>query len=183
VGALTALVVGLIIGLFAIAVGAHQLGTAARIADFHKVSVAGVIFAIGGAFAANAAGGWVAAKMAGLRISETAMLHGSIVWMIAIPVLLVMSALGAGSLFGGWYGGLAGTPAWIANAPAVNPIMARNEAIASVVAILAGLMGAVVGGWAASGEPMNFTHWRTRTHHEPGAVVETRTRRVDAVTV
>jgi hypothetical protein len=30
------------------------------------------------------------------------------------------------------------------------------------VALLIGLMGAVLGGWMASGEPMTFTHHRTR---------------------
>lgn len=43
----------------------------------------------------------------------------------------------------------------------------RNAALGAVAALLLGLMGAVVGGWMASGEPMTFTHWRTRE----GAVV------------
>ena len=38
----------------------------------------------------------------------------------------------------------------------------RNNALATAVALLIGLMGAVLGGWMASGEPMTLTHHRTR---------------------
>ena len=38
----------------------------------------------------------------------------------------------------------------------------RNAALGAATAMLLGLMGAVIGGWMASGEPMTFTHWRTR---------------------
>ena len=38
----------------------------------------------------------------------------------------------------------------------------RNNALATAVALLIGLIGAVLGGWMASGEPMTFTHHRTR---------------------
>ena len=46
------------------------------------------------------------------------MLHGAIVWLVGVPLLLMLAALGAGSFFGGWYSGLAGTPAWGAQAAA-----------------------------------------------------------------
>jgi anti-sigma factor RsiW len=39
---------------------------------------------------------------------------------------------------------------------------ARNSALAAVAALLLGLIGGVIGGWMASGEPMTFTHYRTR---------------------
>ncbi len=45
-----------------------------------------------------------------------------------------------------------------------NPKVARNAALGAVTALLLGLVGAVLGGWLASGEPMNFTHFRTRKH-------------------
>jgi hypothetical protein len=38
----------------------------------------------------------------------------------------------------------------------------RNNALATAVALLLGLMGSVIGGWMASGEPMTFTHYRRR---------------------
>lgn len=47
---------------------------------------------------------------------------------------------------------------WIEDTPKVT----RNTALGAVTAMLLGLMGAVIGGWMASGEPMNFSHYRTR---------------------
>jgi hypothetical protein len=41
-------------------------------------------------------------------------------------------------------------------------VAVRNNALATAVALLIGLIGAVLGGWMASGEPMTFTHYRTR---------------------
>jgi hypothetical protein len=46
-----------------------------------------------------------------------------------------------------------------------NPGLAeglRNDALATVAALLIGLVGAVLGGWMASGEPMSLTHYRVR---------------------
>jgi hypothetical protein len=57
VGALTALAVGLIIGLLGFAVGANEV---ARYVDWHKVRVVTVIFSSAGAFFAFVAGGWTA---------------------------------------------------------------------------------------------------------------------------
>jgi uncharacterized protein involved in exopolysaccharide biosynthesis len=54
---------------------------------------------------------------------------------------------------------------WVAAVPPVDPLFAkaiRNTALATVVALLVGLVGAVIGGWMASGEPMTFTHYRRR---------------------
>jgi hypothetical protein len=34
--------------------------------------------------------------------------------------------------------------------------------VAAVTALLLGLVGGVIGGWMASGEPMTFTYYRTR---------------------
>ena len=122
------------------------------------------------------------------------MLHGAIVWLVGV----LTATLGAANYFGGWYAGLAGTPAWATQsagpyhrpeAPAVNASAqdvttfqsqmaeynqtmhqwqedgskaARNAALGAVTALLVGLIGSVVGGWMAAGEPMAFTHYRTR---------------------
>ncbi|MBV9126193.1 MAG: hypothetical protein JO112_22825 [Planctomycetes bacterium] len=174
VGALTALAVGLIIGLIGLAVGAHEIGY--RIVDWHKFHVGTLIFSVCGAFFAFVAGGWVAGKVAGILRSETAMLHGAIVWLLAVPLLLILAGVGAGGFYGSWYGGMGGTPSWAATARAAtaNPTgemtaqeqeaakVARNSALGTVTALLLGLIGAVIGGWMASGEPMTFTHYRTR---------------------
>jgi hypothetical protein len=169
VGTLTALAAGLVIGLIGFALGANE---AANYVDWKKLRLIGVIFSIGGAFFAFVAGGWTAARIAGIRRSEPAILHGAIVWLVAVPLLLVLAALGGLGHFGGWYGGLAGTPSWVAAAPPVDPDLAtatRNNALATTVALLLGLIGGVLGGWMASGEPMTFTHYRTRDRLAAGA--------------
>jgi len=163
VGALTALAVGLLIGLVGSAVGAQEVS---RYVDWKKLHLVSVVFSVAGAFFAFVAGGWVAARIAGRRWSEPAMLHGAIVWLLAIPMLLVLAAAGGIGHFGGWYGGLSAMPSLAAAAAAVDPdaaVATRNDALATAVALLIGLVGAVLGGWMASGEPMTFTHYRTRT--------------------
>jgi hypothetical protein len=158
VGALTALAVGLIIGLLGYALGANEV---ARYVDWKKVRLITLIFSIGGAFFAFVAGGWAAGRVAGIRRSEPAILHGAIVWLVAIPLLLILAAFGVAGHFGGWYGGLSGTPSWLSAAPPPDPDLAahtRNNAVATTLALLLGLIGGVLGGWMASGEPMTFTH-------------------------
>jgi hypothetical protein len=181
VGALTALAVGLIIGLLGFALGANEVS---RTVDWSKLRLIGLIFSVGGAFFAFVAGGWVAARVAGIRRSEPAMLHGGIVWLATIPLLILFAALGALGQFGGWYGALAGTPSWAAAAASASadPDLAeatRNNALATAVALLLGLVGGVIGGWMASGEPMTFTHYRTRdrvgsTQATPRDIIERR---------
>jgi hypothetical protein len=191
VGMLCALAVGLIIGLVGSAVGAHVLGPESReIVSWKTFKIIALVFAVCGAFFAFVAGGWVAARIAGIRRSEPAMLHGAIVWLLSVPIMLGFGALGAAGLFGDWYGGLSGTPSWVAQT-AQTPTQqlppgatsqdkkaadqqpakidseakaqaARNSALAAVTALLIGLIGSVIGGWMASGEPMTLTHWWTR---------------------
>ena len=160
VGALAAVALGLIIGLIGFAVGAHE---ASRMVTWSKVRFITLVFDVGGAFFMFVLGGWAAGRVAGILRSEPAILHGAIVWALSIPVLLVLATLGA--RFGGWYGGLAGVPAWAAMPPPTDPALAaalRNTALATVAALLIGLVGAVLGGWLASGEPMTFTYYRRR---------------------
>ncbi|HEU4681836.1 MAG TPA: hypothetical protein VFS51_08825 [Gemmatimonadales bacterium] len=162
VGTLTALAVGLIIGLLGLALGANEVS---GYVDWKKVRLIGAIFSIGGAFFAFVAGGWTAARIAGIRRSEPAILHGAIVWLLALPLLLALAAVGAAASYGGWYGGLSGmTPlATAAASPDLDLATAtRNNALATAVALLLGLIGSVIGGWMASGEPMTFTHYRRR---------------------
>ena len=165
VGALSALALLLVFGLTAIAVGAHQIGQ--RFATWHEFHLITLVFSVFGSFLSFVLGGWAAARVTGTRRAETAMLHGAIAWLIAVPILLVMASLGTAAYLGTWYGGLAGTPAWAAPAAAAlqDPsaaIAARNGALAAVTALLLGLVGGVIGGWMGSGEPMTFTHYRTR---------------------
>jgi len=168
VGALTAMAVALIIGLIAIAVGAHELGPNHRLVSWHTFTVAALIFGVCGGFFSNVAGGWVATRIAGIMHAESAMLHGAIVWVVTIPALVLLATLGAGPYFGAWAGGLAGTPAWVATTAAgaaADPqaaTIARNEAVGALLGILVGLMGGVLGAWLASGEPMTLGKERVR---------------------
>jgi hypothetical protein len=160
VGALAALAVGLIIGLIGFAVGAHE---SSRLAKWSNVKVITLVFNVCGAFFAFVVGGWAAVRVAGIRRSEPAVLHGAIMWSLTLPLLLVLSVFGAH--YGGWYGGLAGTPAWATAIPPANPELAeamRNTALAALAALLIGLVGAVIGAWMGSGEPMTITHLRRR---------------------
>ena len=109
-------------------------------------------------------------------------------------MLVGAAAIGGGSFFGGWFGGLTTAPAAVtpytqpmplsadaspqervAYNTAVadyeknmrqwrddTPKAARSGALLALTGILLGLVGAVVGGWAASGEPMTFTYYKRR---------------------
>jgi hypothetical protein len=166
VGALSAVALALVFGLVAVAVGAHRVGQ--PLGSWGEVSFVALAFSVLGSFLAFALGGWVAAKVAGIRRAETAMLHGAIVWLVAVPIVMLLASLGAAGYLGGWYAGLAGAPPAAAAqtyAAAQDPaaaLAARNAALAAVTALLLGLMGGVIGGWMASGERMTFTHYRTR---------------------
>jgi hypothetical protein len=176
VGALSALCALLIFGLAATAFGMH-LVSKQEINHWSRFNIGVVIFSVIASFLAFAIGGWVAAKIAGILHSEPAMLHGAIAWLVAVPILLALATHGAANYFGGWYTGLAGPepiPLTTVDRPLTSSTVtaydvelerarqARNSALGAVTALLLGLMGSVVGGWMASGEPMTFTHYRTR---------------------
>jgi hypothetical protein len=171
VGVLSALAVALIFGLVAIAVGAHQVGPAGRAPTTGALGLAALVFSVFGAFIAFVVGGWVAGKINGYRHAETDMLHGAIVWLVAVPILVVLAALGAGNFFGTWFGGLGGTPVFVTPSSnvAADPnaaTAARNAALGAVTGLLIGLVGSVIGGWLASGERMTLAyHNLSRTAH------------------
>jgi hypothetical protein len=175
VGALVALAVALVFGLAGIALGAHKIGV--RVTSWSDFSLGALIFSVLGAFIAFVAGGWSTSMIGGFRGSERAILHGGIVWTVATPILLIVTALGAGVYLGGWYGGLAGTPSWVVGPKEmVDPnaaIIARNSALGSLTALLLGLVGAVIGGWMGSGQPMRLS-FRKLTEDERAARAKVR---------
>jgi len=207
VGVLSSLAVALIIGLIGIAVGAHQFTPENRVVDLRHIKLLALIFSVAGAFFAFVVGGWVAGKVAGILHAEPAMLHGAITWLTAVPVLMFLLSLGAGSFFGGWYAGLAGTPAGAnssgtpyirpeapgADATATDreryrtdmakyqedvdqwrkdtPRATRNSALGALTALLLGLIGSVIRGWMACGEPMSLTYRRAaRPQHQANRI-------------
>jgi len=104
--------------------------------------------------------------MSGARRAEPAILHGVAAWLVSMAIVLLFAALsGANTLGGGYLGGLTPPGAPTPSTTPVDPntaIAIRNAAVGSILGMLIGLMGAVVGGWFASGEPMNVNHYRTR---------------------
>jgi hypothetical protein len=157
IGALAALAMAVMIGLIGGALGIQEFGPGQKIADWHKFGVLALIFSVAGAFFSFVVGGWVAGKLTGLTWAEPVMVHGAMVWLLALPMLLLLGAIGAGA-FGGWYSGLMGVPVWAKPELATDPAAAaaiRNGALAAVTALLLGLVGAVLGGWMASGERMS----------------------------
>jgi hypothetical protein len=190
VGTLTAIAVLVVFGLIGMAVGAHLIGPSSRILSWQEFGLLALAFSVGGAFFSFVAGGWVAARVAGIRRAEPAMLHGAIAWLVAVPLLLVMAGLGGHDTLGPWYGGLGGTPQ-LAKAPAPKATAVaddeatrkeaedaaratRNAALGALTALLLGLVGSVLGGWMASGEPMHFAHYyRTTTTTTRSALIQT----------
>jgi uncharacterized membrane protein len=163
VGALASVAAAAVLGLVGAALGATSLEHAKDLSTWKELSLVDTGAAIFGAFLAFVIGGWVTGKIAGIRRAEPALLHGAISWLVALPLLLALLALGAGKAFGGWYGAVVGSPAFVGGAAVtLSPEVVRHDALASVTALLLGLIGAVLGGWMASGEPMSLTHHRTR---------------------
>jgi len=125
---------------------------------------------VAGAFFSFVVGGWVTSSIAGLRRAEDATLHGAMAWLVALPMFLVLAAIGAASFFGTWYSGLADTPVWATSSSITadpnGAMVARNSAIGAVTALLIGLVGSVIGGWWASGEPMTLTYRRMEEEPE-----------------
>jgi len=163
---LTSLAALVLIGLIAIAVGAHLVGPSTRVLSWREFGLLALAFSVGGGFFSFVAGGWAAARVAGTWRPEDAMLHGAVAWLLTIPLLLGVAALGGNSVVGPWYGGLAGRPAW-ANAPVAKTTAtdateaekkeadealkaARNSDLGALTALLLGLAGSVLGGWLAT---------------------------------
>jgi hypothetical protein len=164
-GAMAAVVATVLLGLIGTAIGAHKAGTEGRITTWSGVGFAGLAFAVISSFFAFVIGGWVAVRVAGIRRSEPAVLHGAISWVVAVFVMVLIAGL-SGAIFNGWYTSLAPTPAVpaVPGSP-VDPsvaIAARNGALAAAAALLMGLMGSVIGAWVASGEPMTVGSYRVR---------------------
>ena len=169
VGALAAVVAVVVFGLIGTAIGATKTGAEGRITSWSGVGFASLAYSVIASFFAFVIGGWIAARIAGIRRAEDAALHGALAWLLGVALICGAAAF-SGAIFNGWYTSLASAPI----VPAVpgqpaDPNLAiavRNGALAAVTAILIGLMGAAIGGWFASGEPMRVGNYRVR--FEPG---------------
>jgi len=207
IGALAALAAVVVFGLIGVAVGAQTIDPTQRLLDLRDSKQLGTLAvwcSVFSAFLAFVIGGWASARVTGVYHAENGMLQGAVSWLVALPVLAVLMALGAGGFMGGWYGGLAGRPAWAGASEAPyhapwdpgatasdearakyqkdlakyrenvddwrDPEKAaratRNTALTAITALLLGLVGSVIGGWMASGEPMTFTYKRATGDNE-----------------
>jgi hypothetical protein len=198
VGALAVLAASVLVGLIAVALGAHLVTREYRVVDLKTLSFATMAVGVCGAFFAFVLGGWIAGKIAGILRSEPAMLHGAIVWLVATPLIAAAAGLWAGVFAGGWLAGLAAPSASALTVPferpetlpasaspeeraenqaawadyrakvaqwhADSPKAARNSALLAVTSLLLGLVGSVVGGWMACGEPMTLTQRHRHAH-------------------
>lgn len=147
VGALAALAAALVFSLIETAAGAQAMK---NVVSWKTISIASIAATICAAFFAFVIGGWVAGKIAGPRHAEPAILHAAIAWLVALPLLFAASTAGAGGIFSPLV------------AVTVAPDAIRNTALAALMSLFVGLIGSVIGGWMASGEPMTLTHYRTR---------------------
>jgi hypothetical protein len=160
VGALAAVVAVVLFGVIGTAVGSWKAGNEGRVTDFSGIGRVAVAYAVFASFFAFVIGGWVTARIAGIRRAEPAILHAAIAFLVATVVLVAIASFG-GAIFNGWYVGLAPSPAVpTPTGQSVDPNAARAaaaSATAAAVAILLGLAGSVVGGWMGSGERMDFS--------------------------
>jgi hypothetical protein len=181
VGALASVVAVVLFGVIGTAVGSWKAGNEGRVTDFSGVGRLAVAYAVFASFFAFVIGGWVTARIAGIRRAEPAILHAAIAFLVATVVLLVMASFG-GAVFNGWYVGLAPSPA--VPTPAgqpVDPAVAKAAAAGATVAaaaLLIGLAGSVVGGWMGSGERMDFSFYNRERVGTSRRVASDRTTRI-----
>src|SRR5205814_6968822 len=150
--------------LISLAVGAQE-GVDARVRKWAEVPLVTIVFSVFGAFLASAIGAWIAARMSGARLAEPAILHGVVAWLVLMGIVMLFASLaGAHAFAGGYLGNLTPPGAPTPSGAATDPnaaIAIRNAALGSVLGILIGLMGAVIGAWIASGEPLgSLAHYR-----------------------
>ena len=162
VGALASVVAVVLFGVIGTAVGSWKAGNEGRVTDFSGIGRIAVAYAVFASFFAFVIGGWVTARIAGIRRAEPAILHAAIAFLVATVVLIAMASFG-GAVFNGWYVGLAPSPAVPTQAgQPVDPNAAKAAAAGATVAavaLLLGLAGSVVGGWMSSGERMDFSFY------------------------
>jgi hypothetical protein len=177
VGSLTSLAASLITGLAAIALGAQLVGYGEHVVNWNRVQFGGIACAVCGSFFSFVAGGWVAGKITGYTNPETTMLHAAIAWLVAVPCILLFGAVGVSGSFGAWYSGLGPAVASLPAADAATII--RNNALGALTVLLLGLIGSVLGGWMASGQPMTFS-WNDSENETRGAAAKADTTPVAA---
>jgi hypothetical protein len=169
-GAMCGVVAAALFGLIGTAIGAHAAANSGRVTDWSGVGFISLAYAVVSSFFAFVIAGWVAGKISGIRRAEDATLQAALAWVVAVFIMIGFAAV-SGAAFNGWYASLAPTPA-VPSVPGqpADPALAealRNGATAAAAAFLIGLIGAVIGGWWSSGEPMRVGNYRVRLEPRP----------------
>jgi hypothetical protein len=107
-----------------------------------------------GVFLSFLVGGWTAGSLSGIRAARAATVHGIVVWLVAVPILVLVVPLGAGGDLAGY--GLVPVPsAWRAQGDLLvdgAPWRLLEDGAANVLkALTLGLAAAGLGGWMATG--------------------------------
>ncbi|HEX6512791.1 MAG TPA: hypothetical protein VF157_10860 [Chloroflexota bacterium] len=169
-GVLISLTAAMILGLAASAIGFAD--AAAHTTTWAAFSRAALIYGVVSGLVAFFLGGFMSVKMAGIAELESGLLHGALTWLLALPILLALGALGAGHFFGNFSIALVAPPVWLPPpSPAtgsVDPAAAaavRDVAVSALFAVMMGLLGGLIGGWMATEEfraPAGRAPWDRR---------------------
>src|SRR5207247_3415489 len=98
VGALASVVAVVLFGVIGTAIGSWKAGNEGRVTDFSGVGRVAVAYAVFASFFAFVIGGWVTARIAGMRRAEPAILHAAIAVLVATVVIVAMQRCGVAVL-------------------------------------------------------------------------------------
>lgn len=140
-----------------------------------RPELVGLICSVAGAFFAFVISGWAAGSLAGVIAGAQRARQSFHAARPPQHVVIRLAGFGTANFLGGWYGGLAGTPIWATSSTmtaAPNAaVVARNSALGAGTALLIGLIGSVIGGWMASGEPMSLAYRGVKQEIQPNHAV------------
>ena len=93
------------LGLLGTAIGAHQFVPDQSV-NWKALGIGAAIYTVFAVFFSYVFGGWIAGRLVGGPAKITSA-HGSITWLLSLPAIALMIALGAGSVLGGFGGVIA----------------------------------------------------------------------------
>lgn len=152
-GLITAIAAFVVLTVAAIAIGAQAVDSGA---EGETAGIAGGIASAAIALLAFFAGGFIAARTAGVIGRGYGALNGFLVWALGVVIILALAAFGLGSLFGAsgdlfaQYQQMGQPQADVDPNAAVEGI--RNGSIGALIGMLLPAVAAALGGWLGSRE-------------------------------
>ena len=144
-GLLTAIGLFILLSVLATAIGITAADDTA-VSGEDASRVGGVVSAVL-ALLAFFVGGWVAGRMSGAHDHESGALNGFLVWALALVLILILAAFGAGAAFGT----LAQSFGPVVPGAEVDPAVAADEAKAAAwiafISLALAATAATLGGW------------------------------------